>query len=102
MAVAEEELDAALDLIEARSVNTLAEIPDLTDHYAQALAAVVDTKLHARDLDRPAEPARGPHPVDLMDMLQRSVHDAHADRGENTEPPSPPRPTRTRRPRARS
>ncbi|WP_248844943.1 Ku protein [Streptomyces griseorubiginosus] len=78
--VAEEELAAALDLIEARSVDTLAEIADLTDHYAQALAAVVDAKLHARDLDRPAESARGPHPVDLMDMLQRSVRDAHAER----------------------
>ncbi|WP_331737283.1 hypothetical protein [Streptomyces sp. NBC_00019] len=31
---------AALDLIDARSVDSLAEIPDLTDHYAQALAAV--------------------------------------------------------------
>lgn len=80
--VDEGELAAALDLIGARSVDTLAEIPDLTDHYAQALAAMVDAKLHARDLARPAQSARGPHPVDLMDMLQQSVRDAHADRGD--------------------
>ncbi|MFG2457042.1 Ku protein [Streptomyces sp. NPDC048523] len=79
--VDEEELAAALDLIEARSVDTLAEIADLTDHYAQALDAVVEAKLHARDLTRPAESTRGPHPVDLMDMLQQSVRDAHANRG---------------------
>lgn len=80
--VAEDELAAALDLIEARSVDSLDDIPDLTDRYAQALAAVVDAKLHARDLARPAEPARGPHPVDLMDLLRQSVRDARADRGE--------------------
>lgn len=80
--VDEEELAAALDLIEARSVDTLDEIPGLTDRYAQALADVVDAKLHARDLARLAEPARGPHPVDLMDMLRQSVRDARADRGE--------------------
>ncbi|WP_328980601.1 hypothetical protein [Streptomyces canus] len=87
-AVSEEELAAALDLIEARSVDSLDEIPGLTDRYAQALADVVDAKLHALDLARPAELARGPHPIDLMDMLQQSVRDARADRGETEDTPS--------------
>ncbi|MGW3038156.1 non-homologous end joining protein Ku [Streptomyces sp. NPDC001178] len=85
-AVSEDELAAALNLIEARSVDSLDEVEGLTDRYAQALAAVVDAKLHARDLARPAEPARGRHPVDLMDMLQQSVRDARADRGEIEKP----------------
>ncbi|MCX4885985.1 Ku protein [Streptomyces sp. NBC_00847] len=89
--VSEEELTAALDLIEARSVDSLDEVEGLTDRYAQALAAVVDAKLHARDLARPSEPVRGPHPVDLMDMLQQSVRDARADRDRDEDsPPTTP------------
>ncbi|WBO69541.1 hypothetical protein [Streptomyces camelliae] len=57
--VDEEELAAALDLIEVRSVDALAEIPGLTDRYAQALAALVDAKLHTRQLAGPAEPGSG-------------------------------------------
>jgi DNA end-binding protein Ku len=103
-AVDEEELAAALDLVEVRSVETLAEIQDLTDHYAQALAALVDAKLHARDLTRPTEPVRCPQVVDLMDALRQSVRDARAERGEGEEPPPAgpaPRP-RNRRPHTRS
>lgn len=79
--VDEEELAAALDLIDARSADTLGSVPDLTDHYAQALAAVVDAKLHARDFARPSEPVRRPQLVDLMDMLRQSVRDARASQG---------------------
>lgn len=81
-------MTAALDLIDARSVDSLAEIPDLTDHYAQALSAVVDAKLHARDLAAPSAPPGRPQLVDLMDALRRSVHDARTSRGENGEPPA--------------
>ncbi|MFK0154273.1 Ku protein [Streptomyces sp. NPDC090493] len=78
-AVTEEELEAALDLIEARSVDTLADIPDLTDRYAEALAQVVDAKL--RDIT-PNEPARHPQLVDLMDALRRSASEARTTRGD--------------------
>ncbi|MDO0917793.1 hypothetical protein QQM39_45540 [Streptomyces sp. DT2A-34] len=43
-------------------------------------------------------PARGPHPVDLMDMLQQSVREAHVDRVETEDTPST---SQTRPPRHR-
>ncbi|WBO68993.1 hypothetical protein [Streptomyces camelliae] len=88
-----EELAAALDLIEVRSVDALAEIPGLTDRYAQALAALVDAKLHTRQLAGPAEPVRRSQLVDLMDALRKSVREARAERGEAGGTPSPARGT---------
>ncbi|MGW3424469.1 non-homologous end joining protein Ku [Streptomyces phaeochromogenes] len=86
--VDEDELSAALALIEARSVGRLDEIPDLTDHYAQALDSLIDAKVHDRPLTPQPEPQREAL-VDLMTALQQSVRDARAARGE------PPSGTRT-------
>ncbi|RMB80381.1 hypothetical protein [Streptomyces shenzhenensis] len=69
-------LHDAVALNVVRSVDSPAEIPDLTDHYVDALAALVDAKLHAR------EPARRVQLVDLMGALQQSVRDARAARGQ--------------------
>ena len=79
--VGEDEIAAALDLIDARSVDSLDDIPDLVDHYAQALAQLIDAKIHDRSLEPPAAQARG-QLVDLMAALQQSVDDARASRGE--------------------
>jgi DNA end-binding protein Ku len=80
-AVDEDELTAALDLVDTLSVDELSDIPDLTDHYAQALAALVDAKVHDRQLAQPSEPPR--QLVDLIAALQQSVHAARASRGED-------------------
>ncbi|MEU1409972.1 Ku protein [Streptomyces sp. NPDC005728] len=53
--VDEKELAAALELVDALTADKLDDVPDLTDHYAQALAALVDTKMHDRELARPSE-----------------------------------------------
>ncbi|EMF52388.1 MULTISPECIES: Ku protein [Streptomyces] len=87
--VEEDELAAAVDLIEARTVDTLDDLPGLTDHYAQALATTVEAKLNARDLSGPSEPVQGPQPVDFMDVLRRSVHDARVRRAEPAKPTRP-------------
>ena len=79
--VDEGELAAALDLVDTLSVDELGDIPDLTDHYAQALAALVDAKVHDRQIAQPSEPPR--QLVDLMAALQQSVHAARASRGED-------------------
>ncbi|EST17918.1 hypothetical protein M878_46190 (plasmid) [Streptomyces roseochromogenus subsp. oscitans DS 12.976] len=81
-AVDEEKLAAALDLLEVRSVDTLDEVPDLTDHYAQALAALVNANLHAHHLAGPVGPGWRPQLVDLMEALRQSVQDAGVERGE--------------------
>ncbi|WP_330346693.1 hypothetical protein OG858_47145 (plasmid) [Streptomyces europaeiscabiei] len=93
--VDDDELAAAIDLIEARTVDTLADLPGLTDDYARALADVVQAKLHARDL-ADTEPVRHPQPVDLMEALQQSVRDARAGRGQRPgSSPFPPEPNNT-------
>lgn len=92
--VDERELAAALELVDALSADTLDDVPDLTDHYAQALAALVDAKVHGRELAPPSEPQR-PQLVDLMAALQQSVHAARASRGEDGD--TPPRGSRPKR-----
>ncbi|MDG5807907.1 hypothetical protein P9869_35725 [Streptomyces ossamyceticus] len=78
--IGDDELDAALDLIAARTAESLGELPGLVDHYDEALTALVEAKLQDR---RVSKPARYPPPVDLMSLLRNSVQDAHAARREH-------------------
>ncbi|WP_432138651.1 Ku protein [Streptomyces sp. bgisy154] len=90
-AVSDDELAAALALVAARSADSLDDIPGLVDHYGEALAALVDAKVHDRDLTEPRTGARPAQPVDLMGLLRASVDDARAGRGEPPAPrPAPP------------
>jgi DNA end-binding protein Ku len=83
--VDEDELAAALELVDTLSADELRDIPDLTDHYAQALAELVDAKAHDRELIQPSEPPRREQLVDLMAALQQSVHAARVSRGEDVD-----------------
>ena len=97
-------MTAALALIDALSTDDLDDIPSLTGHYAQALAALVDAKLHDRELTQVSEPPQRTQLVDLMAALQQSVRDARADRGKDLDDKPPSRRTNTtsaRRPRRR-
>lgn len=84
----EDEINAALDLIDARSADSLDDIPNLVDHYAQALDELIDAKTHDRALTQPSPPPQRAPLVDLMATLQQSVRDARTARGE--EPATPP------------
>jgi hypothetical protein len=85
--VDENELAAALELVDILSADQMGDIPNLTDHYAQALAELVDAKVHDRELTRPAELPRRVQLVDLMATLQQSVRAARASRGEDLRRP---------------
>lgn len=84
--VDEDELAAALALIDACTVETLDEIPDLVDHYAEALDILIDAKTRHRPT-----PAGQPRPhereaTDLLATLERSVRAARTARGEDPGP----------------
>ncbi|MFI2040884.1 Ku protein [Streptomyces bottropensis] len=74
-----DELAAALELVDTLSADELDDIPD---HYAQALAELVDAKAHDRELTPSGSP-QPPQLVDLMAALQQSVRAAHVSRGED-------------------
>ncbi|MFC4508657.1 MULTISPECIES: Ku protein, partial [Streptomyces] len=80
--VGDDELAAALDLISARSADCLADVPQLVDRYARALADLVDAKIHNRDLTTPPRSATPARPADLMALLTASVTDTHAPPGD--------------------
>ncbi|WP_063807362.1 Ku protein [Streptomyces caeruleatus] len=82
----EAELAAALELVDTLSADELSDIDDLTDHYAQALAELVEAKVHVRELTQPSAPPQREQLVDLMAALQQSVHAARARRGEHLDP----------------
>ncbi|MFJ8113397.1 Ku protein [Streptomyces sp. NPDC096132] len=83
--VTEDELAAALELVEVLSTDELDRIPDLTDHYPQAVAELVDAKMHGHGLTQPTEPPEHVQPVDLMAALQWSIRTARASRGEDVD-----------------
>jgi hypothetical protein len=69
----EDEIGEALALIEAMTLDSL-ESPQITDHYTDALRAVIKAKQEARPLPKAPEPAARPGElVDLMAMLKQSV-----------------------------
>ncbi|GCB47485.1 ku domain protein [Streptomyces sp. NL15-2K] len=74
----EDEIDEALVLIEAMTLDSL-EGPAFDDHYTDALHAVIEAKQEDRQLPPVAGPGRL---VDLMAMLQQSVDKARTARGE--------------------
>lgn len=80
--VDEDELSAAVGLVNALSVGSLDDIPDLVDHYAQALDNLLDAKVHGRGATVPSKHPRPGPLVDLMAALRQSVRDAQASRGE--------------------
>ncbi|MGW3200150.1 non-homologous end joining protein Ku [Streptomyces sp. NPDC001118] len=96
--VDEDELAAALELADTLSVDELGDVPDLTDHYAQALAELVDAKVHDRQLTQPSGPPQRAQMVDLMAALQQSVRAARASRSEDadTVPPGTKPPAHVR------
>jgi DNA end-binding protein Ku len=80
----EDEIDEALALIEAMTLDSL-EGPQSTDHYTDALRAVIEAKQEDRPLPKAPDPAARPGQlVDLMATLQQSVDKARAARGETS------------------
>ncbi|MET9388676.1 hypothetical protein ABZY09_48985 [Streptomyces sp. NPDC002928] len=78
----EDETEEALALVEAMTLDSL-EGPQFTDHYTDALHAVIEAKQEDRQLPQVLEPtARPGQLVDLMAALQQSVDKARTARGE--------------------
>jgi DNA end-binding protein Ku len=76
---------ADVDQAELAAALELVDIADLIDHYAQALAELVDAKVHARVLAQPSAPPQREQLVDLVAALQQSVRAARARRGEDLD-----------------
>ncbi|WP_329583464.1 non-homologous end joining protein Ku [Streptomyces sp. NBC_01361] len=74
--VGEEELQAALDLADALSVDAFDQIPDLTDRYRQELLNLIEDKTQGRAPGPSAEPAPVTPAVDLMAALKASAERA--------------------------
>ncbi|MFJ8794102.1 hypothetical protein [Streptomyces sp. NPDC102462] len=77
----DDEIDQAVALIEAMTRDHLTG-PELTNHYTDALRAVIETKQEGHHPETPA-PARPGHLVNLMTALEESVDKARAARGED-------------------
>ncbi|MER5549915.1 Ku protein [Streptomyces sp. NPDC002589] len=89
----EDEIDEALALIEAMTLDSLVG-PQFADHYTEALHAVIEAKQESRQLPEVPEPVVLPGQlVDLMATLQQSVDKARAARGETGDEGLPEAPT---------
>lgn len=75
----ESEIDEALELMDAM---TEEHMPDLTDHYREALASVIDAKAAGERPPTAEAPAAPGQVVDLMAALNESVAKAREARGE--------------------
>jgi DNA end-binding protein Ku len=83
--VNENELTAALGLIDSLSADQHTDIPDLVDHYARALDEVIEAKREGHIPPHAPSAAQQPGQIlDLMAALQESVTKAKASRGEDT------------------
>ncbi|MFE0107076.1 Ku protein [Streptomyces sp. NPDC059009] len=78
----EDEVLAALDLVDMLSVDSLDDVPDLHDHYREALQELIADKARGRAPAGADEQPVGGRVVDLMAALQQSVQDARTARGE--------------------
>ncbi|MFE6904223.1 Ku protein [Streptomyces sp. NPDC057717] len=99
--VEEEELQAALDLADALSFDSLDQIPDLTDHYRQALLNLIEGRARGPS----AEPAPATPTVDLMAALKASAERARKARLDQETPadaPAPDLPKRSTLPRKKA
>ncbi|MFB8267621.1 Ku protein [Streptomyces sp. NPDC055955] len=84
--VDEKELQAAVDLADALSVDSLDQIPDLTDHYRQDLLNLIDAKSQGRAPGPGTEPAQSAPAVDLMAALKASAERARKARLDQETP----------------
>ncbi|WP_329126145.1 Ku protein [Streptomyces sp. NBC_01353] len=86
----EKEIGEALALLEAMSVEHLADVgeAELTDQYREALVEVIEAKAEHREprAAEGTEAAPAGKVVDLMAALEESVLKAKASRGETGEP----------------
>jgi DNA end-binding protein Ku len=73
-----QELRMASSLIDSLSGDF--EPQEYTDHYREALEAVINAKLEGREVVQPAEPRATGAVVDLMDALKASVEAAKRER----------------------
>ncbi|MFD7324192.1 Ku protein [Streptomyces sp. NPDC059875] len=85
----EKEIDEALTLLEAMSVERLADVDEsaLTDHYRESLLEVIEAKAEHREpkAAEGEEAAPTGRVMDLMAALEESVAKAKASRGETGE-----------------
>ncbi|MFG2525645.1 hypothetical protein [Streptomyces sp. NPDC048527] len=84
--VDEKGLQAAVDLADALSVDSLDQIPDLTDHYRQDLLNLIDAKSQGRTPGPTAQPAPDTPAVDLMAALKTSAERARKARLDQETP----------------
>ena len=86
VSVRPQELTMAESYISALSADF--DPDEFSDHYREALEAVIDAKVAGREVVAPEEqPAASGQVVDLMEALRRSVAEAKARRGEGAAAP---------------
>ncbi|NWF27327.1 Ku protein [Streptomyces sp. PKU-EA00015] len=73
------EIDGAVELMDAMTED---HMPDLTDHYREALEEVIAAKAEGKAPPTPEEPQPAGQVVDLMAALNASVKAAKESRGE--------------------